>query len=208
MSAQRPCRPIGRRPRPGYRASRLVRHRRVRLTADVRGGPPVTARRFSGGYGGHPAPARVPPKAWVVSRPEIDLSGAERPERGGLVATLIVVLVVAVASTIGGTYLWRRHHAPPMATPAACAVAEETLLQGRALTADAVTAAAWRVDRDAAHQHITEPYLQVPAGRYAAYAERIATGVPAQPTEAEKAAVVRELTAHCRQQLAVGWPTP
>ncbi|GAA0804463.1 hypothetical protein [Spirilliplanes yamanashiensis] len=206
MTAARPCRPTGRRPRPGYRSSRLVRYRRVRLTADVSGGAPPPGRPFPGGLGAHPAPARTAPEAWTSGRHRTGAAAPERGERGGLIAFALVVLVLLAASLVGGVYLWRRHNDPPVASPAACAVAAETLAQGRALTADPGAAGVWRADREAAHLHIQEPYLYDQVGRYAWYATRIATGEAHPPTAEELAAVERALPAHCRAELTVTWP--
>ncbi len=189
-----------------------MRHRRARLTADVsagrvpgagRRGRPVTGPQSPPGGA---EPFRLPPEAWVAGVRHHDFAAAERPERGGLIAAVIAVLVVVAATAVGGTYLWRRHHLAPVAAPAECAVAAETLAQGPALTSDRLTAAAWRAERDAAHQQILQAGLQVAAGRYVDYAVRIATGDPAAPSASQRSELARSLPAHCRATLTVAWP--
>ncbi len=190
-----------------------MRHRRARLTADVAAGRgPVAGRRGRPPTGGPQSPpgthqpVRLPPEAWIAGVRHDEFAAADRPERGGLIAAMIAVLVVVAATVVGGTYLWRRHHLPPVAAPAECAVAAETLAQGATLRADLPAAAAWRAERDAAHQQIQQAGLQAAAVRYADYAVRIATGDPAAPGAAQRDELARSLPAHCRATLTVAWP--
>jgi hypothetical protein len=213
VTAGRPCRPTGRRPRPAYRSARLVRHRRVRLTADVAAGPaPVMGRRARVGARQAAPPASRPPapatprRFWPARVRDGGAATVDRAERGGLIALIIVVLAVLAGGLAGGSYLWRRQHAAALASPADCAIAVETLVQGAALTADPLAAATWRAERDAAQQQIRDEGLYGRVGLYTGYVVQIATGAAEQPTEADKRDLAAELTSRCRQELIVEWP--
>ena len=203
-----PCQPTGRRPRPGYRTSRLVRHRRVRMRVEAAGASPPPTRPYPGGMGAHPAPARSAPEPWYAGTHRAEPVAPERGDRAGLIAAVLVTVVVVAALAVGGTYLWRRHTGRPVASPAACAVAAQTIAQATVLPPDPVAAAAWRDERDAAHQLIAEDYLSAAVDRYTWMAVRIVIADPVAPTDAERAAVARELRGHCRADLTVGWPAP